>query len=471
MQGQTVRFLSALGARNRSILGIALGSVAVWATVAVAQQAETTGPDVYLDLSTGLEATDNYEYLETPSGDSYLWATDAVVGYSSETRSQIFDARLGGRLELGSFAEDTDENGGVKNPFLSLDYVREASGSKFEAAFLARERDNGIDVIDAANSTDLIVDQGTRRDLRFSAGLELGQGAPVSFAGDVSFDGRRFYDSEDPDLTDQDVWNASAEVGFALTRTAQLLVTASYYDRDSIDNLKSDEVNTRLGVGLRAQIDPSLTFRGTIGHSINHRTDTVNGKRETTTEERPTINLELIKDRRRGTNTFSFGSELDNSGLRTTVSAGRATDLANGSIDFSLGATHSEDGQVNPVGSLNWRRENSASVFSLAFNNGVYTNDDDEEVLFGRFSMDVVKQVNAVSGFRVNLAASTSRNIDDDSIDARQASAGLSYFHDIDSDWSFVTGYTHEFSVDENDQTVTANKVYATIDRRFSLRP
>ncbi|WP_141134903.1 hypothetical protein [Tropicimonas sediminicola] len=450
---------------------VVVGTVSMFAAVASSQQARELGEELFFDLSTGFLANDNYERLETPSGDTYLWVSDVTLGYSSETDVSSFDASIGGRLQLGEFGEDPDENGGFINPFLSLAYGRDGVASDFTTSLLLRETDNGLDITEIENSTDLIIDQGTRRDLKFAAGLSLGKDAPVSFEGDLAYAERRFLDSDDPDLTDQDTVAVSAELGFALTRTARLLVTGAYKDRDDIDDIKNDETNSSFGIGLLAEIDPTLTFRGTLSHSINETTRTRDGERVTDTEERPTIDLALFQDRNNGTNRVSLSSELDGGGYRTTLSAGREMELRDGLLDFSLGVTRTESGHTNPVGSLEWTRQNRDSVFSLSFNNGVQTDDDDNEVLFSRLSATFLQEVTAVSGFRVSVGTSASEGLDDDTDDRRYASAGLSYFHDLDRDWSFVAGYIHEYSVDGGDDTMTSNQIFATIDRRFSLRP
>lgn len=463
--------VSRMWALNWSTRVAVVGAVSMCAAVASSQQAREMGEELFFDLSTGFLANDNYERLETPTGDTYLWINDLTLGYSSRTDASSFDAAIGGRLQLGEFGEDPDENGGFFNPFLTLSYGRQGAGSELATSLLLRETDNGLDIYEIEDSTDLIIDQGTRRDLKFAAGLSLGKDAPISFDGDLAYAERRFMDTDDPDLTDQDTVRVSADLGFALTQSARFLVTASYEDRDDIEDIKNDETNTSVGIGLLAEIDPTLTFRGTISYSINETTRTRDGARVTDTEERPTIDFALFQDRNNGTNRVSLSSELDGGGFRTTLSAGRATELRNGTLDFSLGVTQTESGHIDPVGSLDWTRQNRDSVFSLSFSNGVQTDDDDNEVLFSRLAAAFVQEITPVSGFRVSLGTSASEGLDDDTDDRRYASAGLSYFHDLNEDWSFVAGYTHEYSVDGDDDTMTANQVFATFDRRFSLRP
>ena len=76
-----------------------------------------------------------------------------------------------------------------------------------------------------------------------------------------------------------------------------------------------------------------------------------------------------------------------------------------------------------------------------------------------------------IDALQLRMNVSAAENIDGNDRDYRQAGMSVSYSRDINRDWSFVTGYSHSFAEDDTEEVTTVNKVFARLDRRFSLRP
>ncbi|MDV7145557.1 hypothetical protein R3X27_22960 [Tropicimonas sp. TH_r6] len=450
-------------------------SVSCLAAVAATAQSvaqQDTGSELYLDLSTGLSITDNYESLEDPQGDTSLWFTDLTFGYSSETKSESLSLEFGGRLEFGDYAEDPDNNGGWIDPFASASYSRESSTSLFRGAVSYRERDNGIDVTEGFDSsTDLIVDQGTRSDARVQAELQTGIGTPVRTSSILSYHQRRFFDTSDPDLSDRDTFSFDGEIGLAITRSAELLLVGKYDNRDDLDDINDDEEHTVLGIGIGADIYPDMTFRGVLQYERDKLTETVDGQRETTTEHSPTLDLSVLKDLPNGALRFSFGGELDSNGVRTTAEVGRSMETTYGDLDFSLGVTRVEEGDIYPVGTVDWTREYKTRQLGLNYSSGVATDDDGDQVLNNRLTFEFFQDLTEIDALQLEMNVSASENIDGNDGDYRQAGLSVSYSRDLNRNWSFVTGYSHSFAEDDDEEVTTVNEVFARLDRRFSLRP
>lgn len=452
-----------------------LGAASVSAVIAVSgitSSAQESASELYLDVSTGLNYYDNYESLKDPSGPTTLWGTDFVLGYASETRNQKLAFTTGIRFELGDFAEEPDKTSQWINPFAVLAYQRTNSTSLFRTDLSYRERDNGISVDeDFDSSTDLIVDQGTRSDARGEIELATGRGTPTWAEVELSFHRRRYFDTEDPGLTDRDIFAARGEVGLGITRTASLLLTARYSDRDDIPDVNEDRVRTAIGVGLQADIAPDFSFRGEIRHERNETTRTRNGDRVTTVEEEPTLSLRFEKDRPDGVLTFSVDGELESNGVRTTARVGRQMELRSGNLGFSIGATRLPEGDINPVGNIDWDRSYRTRRLSLFYATSVNTDDNGNDFLRNRLSFNFFQELTSLDGLQLTMAVSAADDLGDGRNEFRQAGASVSYIRDINRDLSFVTGYRHSYYVNDVDETTTENQVFARIDKNFSFRP
>ncbi|SDJ12361.1 hypothetical protein [Aliiruegeria lutimaris] len=462
-----------MGATRHPELLAGLLALAMVAAPACAVTVQEDASDFYFDVGSGLEINDNYESLEDPLGTTSLWVTDFALGYETETRREKFSFKTGARFELGDFAEDPDRTSQWINPFATLRYRREGSGSFFRTKLDYRERDNGIDLDrDFDSSTDLVVDQGTRRDTEAKIEMAVGLESPTWAKAELAYHQRRFSDTTDPDLTDRDTFRVEGELGFALTRTSSLLLVAGYRERDVIDDLDDDEEHSSVGAGLQSQLSPDLTLRALLRYERNELTSPASEGRETSVKESPTVDLSLVKDLRNGNLRFALKSDLDSNGVRTTARIGRKLDLQRGQMNFTVGATWLDDGRVTPVGAVKWERDYRTRQLSLDFNSAVYTDDDQNEALRNRLAFRLDQELTVQDGLRFDVSVLASDDLDGEGGDYRQAAASISYFRSIQSDLSLVTGYRHAFSDDgDNKNVVTENKVFVRIDKRFSLRP
>ncbi|NDR57618.1 hypothetical protein [Aliiruegeria sabulilitoris] len=462
-----------MGAIRHPDLFAGLLALAMVAAPACAVTVQEDASNLYFDVGSGLEVNDNYESLEDPLGTTKLWVTDFALGYETETRREKFSFETGARFELGDFAEDPDRTSQWINPFATLQYRREGSGSFFRTKLDYREKDNGIDLDrDFDSSTDLVVDQGTRSDARAEIELAVGLESPTWAKAELAYHQRRFFDTTDPDLTDRDTFRVEGELGFALTRTSSLLLVAGYRERDVIDDLDDDEEHSSFGIGIQSQLAPDLTLRAILRYERDEVTSSASKGRETSVEEAPTIDLSFVKEFRNGNLRFALKNDLDSNGLRTTARIGRKLDLQRGEMNFTLGATWLDNGRVTPVGTLRWERDYSTRRISLDFNSSVYTNDDRNEALRNRLAFRLDQELTAQDALRLDVGASISDDLDGEGSDYRQAGASISYFRSIHRDLSLVAGYRHAFSDNgDNEDVVTENKVFARIDKRFSLRP
>lgn len=449
--------------------GIVTAVFAVAASTA-AQNIDESGSEVFLDLRTGLRFDDNYDSVEDPKGSTYLWENGVVLGYNSETSVDTINLSTGATFEVGEFAEEPDKNTDIRDPFVQLAYGRFGPGSSFDTKLRYSESDNGFSFTrDPLTSKDLIVDRGTRQDTDFEMGLTLGEGGPVSFDGSAAYRQVRYRDTTNIDLSDEDRLVFDVALGLSVTRSARLLLLADYYDYDDLDDVDADERRTSAGIGISAEIDPALTFYGSASYARNYYEETIDGIRQDRTEESPAFDFRLTKDLKNGQVYSSLYNDFTSTGLRSTLSAGRSMELRSGALNFSLGATRTESGEVNGVGDLAWVQQYKASEFSVNFDSAVVT-EDDEDLLRSNLSVRYYHDLTKLSGLSLSMRVGAAEGLEEDGTDRRLAGFEVSLSRELTEEWDFVTGYRHSYA-DDNDEITTRNVFFATLDRRFTLRP
>lgn len=456
--------------RRNDALAALVAAAATGVSAQPVQQQEPAS-ELYLDVSSGLYSYDNYESLKEAEGTTRLWTSDLTLGFDNETAVEKLSFRAGGRFEAGDFAEHPDRTNQWKNVFTVMDYNRVSKNAYFQSNLSYRETDNGINLErDFETSSDLIVDQGTRSDAHAQFELGIGQGTPTWMATELSYHRRRYFDTTDGDLSDQDTIRFYGELGLGITRSASLLLTTSYRDRDDIDNINDDETHYSFGVGIQADLRPDLSFRGVLRYERDEITDnSIDG--DTDVEDGPTLDLSFRQDRPNGTLRFGLLGERDRNGLRTTVNVGRAMELPHGAVDFSFGVTSLEDGDIAPVWALMWQRDYRTRRITLNYNTSVFSDDDGSEIIRNRLGFALTQELTRFDGLELSVNFASADNFDSGDSEYRQAAANIQYYKEINRDLSFVTGYRHSLYDRAEDDTVTENEIFARIDKRFSLRP
>jgi hypothetical protein len=262
------------------------------------------------------------------------------------------------------------------------------------------------------------------------------------------------------------------EAGFALNRSSDLLLLAEYYNLDELNDEKNDEVNQEVGIGVESELSNGLSFRGVVAYSRDETTQTVGDERVTTVQNEPTFDFSIAKDRKNGEVRANMSTALTSTGLIGTLTFGAATETRNGLLDFNLGASATQEGNVGPVGNIAWRRENKRSTVGLFASSQLRVDDGNfDETLNTRVRFNFDREINSISGLRLDAAAAAVSYFDDDNQDERQSSIEISYYHELTRDWELVAGYRFNQSNDQGQDPITENRIFATIDRKFTWRP
>ena len=456
--------IGAAGAAAAAALALAAG-------VALSQEEGEAPPgaQLFLDVSAGLRSTDNPDRSADAEGSDTAATANIALSFASETRTQQLNAVFTTRLA----SEQARRDAGITDSALRLAYARQSGASALRFTLRYSEQDNGFELAeDGETGADLKIDQGRRQNTALGFELETGRDAPVGFTLRADASARRFFDTTDPDLTDEDRRALSAALRLSLTPTADLSFTARYADRET-DNARDTAVeNVSYGLGLSVLADPTLRLSARISHARTDVTETIGGQRETRTEESPVFALSAAKERRNGVLNASLVRDLSGAGARTTLRFGRTLALRNGSLEASAGLTRTDDADIVAVGALDYAHQLRNGRLALGFSRSVRTDDDATDVARTALRLGYSTDLNRLSGLRLSADFSSVEEIGtsgDDEI--LRGSIGITYVRALSEDWNLNAGYRHT-RVDESDaRAIAENRIFATVGRRFNLRP
>ncbi len=453
----------------------ALPLVLIGTAPALAQETETLpGAELYLDFSSGLEVSDNYERLTNPDGTSLAFLNSLALTFDSVTRNQRFTASAGFTFETGYFPDDPDEDGrDVDAPFVSLAYTLENRNALLSFTGRYAERENGFDEIEIQNADDIVVDQGTRSDLTLSADLILGREAPLTFSSELFYRDTKFFDTSDPSLDDEIFYSSDNTLSLDITRTTSLFISASYFERDEEDELDTFERNSATRLGLSFENASGLTAAFSAGYSVNEVDRTIDGSRETTREDRPIAEISLAQERPNGTISAGLEQAVNEQGRRTNLSIGRSLALPRGELSATLGVSAADyDDSLRGIGEIRYSHLLPRGTLDLRFSQRVVDDtDEDDDVFITAAGLSWNRDLTSISSVGLNIDLSASEAVDADEADRQRASLTLNYNYALTEDWALNTGFRHSTFRESDEPPIIENAVFAFIERRFDIRP
>lgn len=447
-------------------------AVIVIAGTATAQQSRQPGADFYLDLSTGITASDNLETILNPSGTSTALNTDIAFGFESVTKVQSLTARIGGRYELGEFADDPGTRGGFTDPFAQVSYARATGDAKLSFSASYRESDvSDITEIDEFTGEDLRLDGGKRESRNASLAFETGLRARFGVNGSAKYSDTTYSNASATSLVDSRRRDVDLGLRFDLTRTATLRLTTSYTEIETQNTAGQEERRYSTGLGLDLALTRALDLSLRIASARNEVEETVAGSRETTVEDSPTFGVTLTHALRNGTATATLSSALTSTGTQTTLTFGRAVTFKSGQLAASIGATETGSGDIRGVATLAAQRDFKTGSISANFRQSISTNADLVDEQNTQLRLGYSRRLSPLDGLNFSMSVSQSDRLDPALDDIQRTSAEVSYVRELTQDWSLNAGYRHSVARQTGRDPIVENRVFATIDRRFSLRP
>ncbi len=443
----------------------------------VAQQeaVDLPGPELRLDVATGLVVSDNIERARDPAGVSSVSDTRFDLVYDTRTRSQRFTLEAGATLEFGAYADRETADPGLKSPFFSVAYLRESRGAALALQASYRLVDNGLERTVAAdpdgegNPRDLIVDQGTRATSRFEASLALGRDAPLGYAATLRYAERRYFDTTDPDLTDRRTLSFDQALRASLSRTTGLVFDLDYSERDEDDAEATFERNVAALVGLDHRTAGGLTASARFGYSVEEITRTRGGRRKTDRQDSPVLTFSLAQARPNGEITAALTRSLGEQGTRTTLRLGRELELPRGRLEADLGATVGEtDEELRLVGRLAYDRPTRRGGLTLRLSQEV-TSDEDTDYLLASADIGYRHELTRLSQISLTLGLSASEAVDPDETDYQRTRLEVAYSRRLTEEWRLNAGIRHLTGRESDRDPTVENALFANLSRRFDL--
>lgn len=444
--------------RRLSSGAAALAAFGIAGTVA-AQELPESARLLTLDLSTGLEWSDNPEFL--PDGESRLISrTGLNFGLERRTGIDRLLVGLSGDLLLG---RDLHE---IEGPELRFSWSRDVRHARVavEASVSEATLDTGTVSDDAPEGEDFsTVDPGTRRTTRLAVSGAFGVDRPLGGTYRISQERLRYFDTTDADLTDSNLTTFEAAITTRPNRRVMLDLTAALSETDEFGADGSDTRRTRLGTRLEAAITPTVTGRADLGWLR------IEEDGETDTETTGVVfDGDLTWTRPNGTIALEYDSELETSGRRDTLRARRALALPRGALSYSLGLTRAEGFDVRPIYGINWQRDFPRARIVADFTQTPTTSSDDSETIVSEFTFSYTQVLTERGSFETSLSVLDSNELLDSEADSRRYGLDLAYRHRVTRDWSMV-GRLSAVQLQQDDaEDRSATTIFIGLERRFA---
>lgn len=481
MLGKKARQQDGSGPRTR-LPGKRAGAVAVlvglWSTPVAPQAGDALpGADFYLDLSSGLVVSDNFDRVVAPSGTTTLLRNSVELGYESITQRERIGLFAGTDYDLGDFPDDpTGSDEGFNNPFASILYGRTTRNDEvtFRASYAENDVSTGNrledDLVD--DNTDLSASTGRRQDTRASLDFTIANDAPLGARGRIDYAGRRFLDVDDPDLEDRDVYSGELFLRFAPTRSTQVSVGGRYEERQTDDEADTVETDSSFGIGITHRTAGNTVLEASAGAARNREEATrADGSRASDESVRPVFGLAAERDLRDGSLRLSLDQALTDEGLRSELQFGRNRGFRVSSLAWRLGVSVNDTEGANAIGAVTYVRETPQGTFSIDLTQRVLTDTDDGDILRTDLGLGWNRSLTELSSLSLDLSLSRSEAFDEDITDRSRLRGELAYRYTLTEDWNLNTGYRYFVSTRTDREDIVENEVFANVSRRFNLRP
>ena len=482
MMLQTTRHQSRASRCNRPLapkLVVAGLALVAWGGPATPQASDDLpGADFYLDLSSGLVLSDNFDRVEEPSGTTTVFRNSAEIGFESITQRERIGLFARTDYDLGEFPDDTtgtDE--GFNNTRARLLYGRSTRNDdfSFEASYAENDVSSGNRLDDedlASDNTDLVDSAGLRQDSAASVGFTLGREGPFGVTGDLGYRGRRFIDTDDPDLEDRDVYFSEVFLRFAPARDTEISFGGSYEERQTFDAADTFETDTFVGVNIARQMREGTVLEASAGVARNLEEVTrADGVRISDEDVRPVFGLAAERQLPDGSVRLSLDQRLTDEGLRSELQIGRNRGFRDSSLAWRIGVSANDAEGANAIGAVRYVRETPQGTFSVDLSQRVLTDTDDGDTLRTDFGLGWDRTLTRLSSVSLDLTLSNSEAFDEDVDDLSRGIAEIAYRYRLTEDWNLNTGYQYYVSTRTDRDDIVENRIFANVSRRFNLRP
>ncbi|MEO0566870.1 MAG: hypothetical protein AAF066_04005 [Pseudomonadota bacterium] len=432
-------------------------------------------------ISSTLRANDNIG-LDTPSpGDSFLWDNRLSFGLLKETQTDTLELDLSGILRL-SDTPATSDGFDFDDQRVRFGYDREGANSRL--GFGARYRRSDLSftdpvrlILDDLNNDgviddqDFLVDDGTLNNTDLDFEFETGTNSAFGAGIELSYDFRRYEDTTDPGLFDEDIFTAEVFGRFDISPVAEGRIVLGYefFDQDDVTQEERETYETRFE--LDYALNPVTTLEAMIGYRDIEETTIIP---TVITESGIIAGLGLTRDLANGSAGVDLETDLTVTGRRSTLIFNRSLDLPTGELDVAIGAAYSDSSdETDVVGSLSYTHNLPRGSITATLEREALTDEDGDDRVTTLAGLELFNQINPVSSllfefdYVMNDTTIGGGAVDNDT-DA--ATFRATYIRELTRDWNLRTGYEYR-SLDRTvDGFRDSNEIFVTLEREFTIR-
>ncbi|GHF03450.1 hypothetical protein GCM10016455_25930 [Aliiroseovarius zhejiangensis] len=428
-------------------------------------------------LTLGIESTlrvnDNLSFSDPSPGTSTLWDNTVRFGLLSETGVARFSADLAGTIRTAAFpGQSTDTT--FDDPSIVLGYQLESADSLLEAELSYRQVSlqfedplAGIDELieDGLEPDDLVPSDGVRGNYGALVSFETGRTAPFGFGTVLEYDKTEYWDTTDPGNYDDETTAAEIFARLQFSPVMEGRIALDWEQYDAMNAVRTSRRTVGATASLTYEIDPITRVTASLGYSEIEETNLIG----TTLQDGVTGGLSVTRDFPRGNITAEYTTDISTTGRRDTIEVQGELETPGGSITAGVGATRSNAGDVNWIGSLGYNNELAFGIVNASLERSYDTSDGGVENRSTTASLgfDTDVSPNASLGFELDYAEVT--NV---ATGATTSVSGFraTYNRDLTANWDMIAGYEYRKRRQPGDTDRESNELFVTLEREFSIR-
>jgi opacity protein-like surface antigen len=413
------------------------------------------GVNANLSLSQGITSS---------SQNGTFGQTNLGFDLSSETRIANLGLRAGVGLEQQF---DDGFNTDVTDPSLRLSYGTQSRQSAFELGMVYNRSDvDTLVELDEELPGILVLDEGTRENVRVSLGYTFGRDARFGGTLGTNYNSLAYSDTTDPDLLGSDRVQANLGLRFEITPRIAATMGYDFSDTDRA-NAGQDERSTRFRLGADLTVSETLS----AGLSVGLREVTTTNSGVTTQDDRFTYALDLRQNRPNGALTLNLNSDLSESGRRTNLRFGTSYETRRGG-EFSAraGLSQGDNGDINPLYEVSYSDALPRSTYSISLNQSFSANDLGQEALNSRLRLRYDYSLTATTRLQSSISYQVTDILGLDT-DTSRFDVRLGLSRDLSETWAVSSRYTYSVQSEDGQPDDTDNRIFLGLETNFGWRP
>lgn len=389
---------------------------------------------------------------------------DLMLQTGSRAEQLQFSASL--PLRMGDPDEDDFLSRGDANA--RFFYRRGGKNSSIETELTYRQNDLDEEILFNPDTNSLVtVDGGSVSSRSARLGYVFGTQAKIGGEIGLLYARRDYSDTVDTSLHDSETKEGDIRLYLEPTATIRARILASERRIDQ-DDTGTDSRTRRQGIGASMQVDKLTNLDVELARTDIHR-EKADGTIEEVTG--PSWSASLTRARPLGDLSLSFSSNPGTDGRRENLTFGRALELRDYKLSFSIGATHFR-GNYDPIFQIGYNRRFSAvSSFQTSLRRAGITQDDGDEAISTSVQAGYTRQLGELSSLGANLNYRETEVQTGDDQDGKSFSFSVSYSRQLASELSLVAGASVIRSKQQNGERDEDERVWLGISRSFDWLP